>query len=108
MKINTENKLFQSKETFENYEDLLVDQDEVNYLLIIDKRLKQATLWLNRELARFRNEYTKDRNAAIKDLKAFGEWEKQENKAWEKPEHKENFSDAHNWQCPTLFKFCSI
>ena len=43
-KINTETKLFQSKETFEYYEDLLVDQDEVNYLLIINKRLKQATL----------------------------------------------------------------
>ena len=72
-KINTETKLFQSKETFEYYEDLLVDQDEVNYLLIINKRLKQATLQLNRELARVRTEYTKDRNAAIKDLKAF--WE---------------------------------
>ena len=40
-----------------------VDEDEVQYLVINNKRLKQATIRLNKELTRLRNEHTEHTDA---------------------------------------------
>ena len=67
-----------SKKISEDYEDLLVDENEVNYLIINNKRLKQVTIRLNRELARIRTENTKANNGTIKELRVeIKKWRKQ-------------------------------
>ena len=53
----------------EEVEVLCVDENEVQYLIINNKRLKQATIRLNKELTRLRAERTEANNATIKDNK---------------------------------------
>jgi hypothetical protein len=48
---------------------VIVDKDEIEYLEVNNKRLKQATGRLNRELARVREDSKKDKSDAVKDIK---------------------------------------
>ena len=58
-------------------EDRFVDEDELDYLVVNNKRLKQATKRLNKELARVQVEFKNDKNDAIKDLKGkIKQWRK--------------------------------
>ena len=53
------------------------EQDEVDYLVVNNRRLKQVSKRLNTELARVKTEFKKDKNATVKDLKAeIKQWRK--------------------------------
>ena len=63
--------------TMQEREDRFVDEDELDYLVVNNKRLKQATKRLNKELARVQVEFKNDKNDAIKDLKGkIKQWRK--------------------------------
>ena len=47
----------------------VVDGDELEYLVVNNKRLKEATKRLNKELSRVRTKLWDDKSDAIKDLK---------------------------------------
>ena len=57
------------KKPIEEVDVAIVDKDEIEYLAVNNKRLKQATGRLNRELARVKLESKKDKSDAVKDLK---------------------------------------
>ena len=55
----------------------IVEQDEVEYLVVNNRRLKEVTKRLNTELARVKTEVKKDKNDAVKDLKVeIKQWRK--------------------------------
>ena len=53
------------------------EQDEVEYLVLNNRRLKQVTKRLNTELARVKTEFRKDKSDTVKDLKVeIKQWRK--------------------------------
>ena len=63
--------------SFKTKEGIIVDQDEAEFLVVNNKRLKQVTKRLNTELASVKNKSKENKTAAVKELKVeIKQWRK--------------------------------
>ena len=63
--------------SFKTIEGIIVDQDEAEFLVVNNKRLKQVTKRLNTELASVKNKSKENKTAAVKELKVeIKQWRK--------------------------------